>query len=61
MSVFAAFRLLLIGIAIVGTAYVCIGSGVFSNKHEDWWGNLPPNKKNILYAAIGATILQSFL
>lgn len=54
-------RLALVTFAIVGIAYVCIGSGAFSGEKSDWWGELPKQKKNIFIAAIAATILQTFL
>jgi hypothetical protein len=56
-----ALRLFLTAFAVVGIAYVCIGSGVFRGTNKDWWGGLPGHKKAIFVGAIGATLLQSFL
>jgi len=57
----ALFKLFLTGYAVVGIAYVCIGSGAFSSEQDNWWGSLPQVKKNIFISAIAATILQSFI
>jgi len=57
----AMFKLFLTGYAIVGIAYVCIGSGAFSSEQQNWWGSLPQMKKNIFISAIAATVLQSFI
>ena len=54
-------KLFLTGFAIVGIAYVCVGSGLFDKTNESWWANLPAQKKLIFGCALGATLLQSFL
>ena len=61
VSNLAALKLFLTGYAVVGIAYVCIGSGAFSREQEDWWGSLPNKKKAIFASAIAVTLLQSFL
>ena len=61
MSNIQVLKLFLTGYAIVGIAYVCIGSGAFSREQENWWGGLPDKKKAIFVSAIAATLLQSFL
>lgn len=61
MSALAIFKLLLTAYAVVGIAYACIGSGVFSAENESWWASLPQFKKLIFGSAIGATLLQTFL
>jgi len=61
VSSLAAFKLFLTGYAIVGIAYVCIGSGAFSLEGENWWGSLPRMKQGIFISAIAATLLQSLL
>jgi hypothetical protein len=61
VSNLAVLKLLLTGYAVVGIAYVCVGSGVFSREQENWWGSLPVKKKAIFASAIAATLLQSFL
>jgi hypothetical protein len=60
VSEIALVKLFLTGYAIVGIAYVCVGSGVFSREQTDWWGSLPQMKKGIFLSAIAATLLQSF-
>ncbi len=52
-------RLAIITFAIVGIAYACIGTGVFSK--GDWWNDLPQNKKIVFGTALAATLLQTFL
>jgi hypothetical protein len=61
LSNLAVFKLFLTGYAVVGIAYVCIGSGAFSGEQDNWWGNLPRMKQGIFISAIAATLLQSFL
>jgi hypothetical protein len=61
VSNLAAFKLFLTGYAVVGIAYVCIGSGAFSGEQDNWWGSLPQLKKGIFISAMGATLLQTFL
>jgi len=61
VSNLAAFKLFLTAYAVVGVAYVCIGSGVFSGEQENWWANLPQLKKGIFISAIAATVLQTFI
>ena len=61
VSNLAVFKLFLTSYAVVGIAYVCIGSGAFSGETENWWGNLPRLKKGIFISGIAATLLQSFL
>ena len=61
VSNLAAFKLFLTGYAVVGIAYVVVGSGAFSGEQENWWANLPQLKKGIFISAIAATLLQTFL
>jgi len=61
VSNLAAFKLFLTGYAVVGIAYVCIGSGAFSREQDNWWGSLPQLKKGIFISAIAATVLQTFI
>ncbi|MBW2290514.1 MAG: hypothetical protein JRG80_14825 [Deltaproteobacteria bacterium] len=61
MSNLAVFKLFLTGYAVIGIAYVCIGSGAFSREQENWWAGLPQLKKGIFLSGIAATVLQSFL
>jgi hypothetical protein len=61
VSNLAVFKLFLTGYAVIGIAYVCIGSGAFSREQENWWASLPQLKKSIFISAIAATLLQSFL
>ena len=55
------FKFFLTGFAVVGIAYVCIGSGVFRSDNQNWWAGLPQHKKVIFGSALGATLLQTFL
>lgn len=57
----AVFKLFLTGYAVVGIAYVCLGSGAFSREQDNWWGSLPAMKKGIFISGIAATLIQSFL
>ena len=54
-------RLFLVGFAIGGTLYACVGSGVFSREQSNWWGDLPQHKKIVFSTAVAATVLQTFL
>jgi hypothetical protein len=57
----AVFKLCLTGFAVVGIAYVCIGSGVIRRDHQNWWAGLPRHKQLIFIGALGATLLQVLL
>ncbi len=61
MDLLYALRLILVTVSIGGIVYGCIGTGAFSNEQTDWWGGLPKPKKIAVCAAIGATIVQTFL
>ena len=61
MSDLGVLRLFLVGFAIGGTLYACVGSGVFSREQSNWWGDLPQHKKIVFSTAVAATVLQTFL
>jgi hypothetical protein len=54
-----AIRLSIIAFALVAMVYVCTGSGLWSS--DNWWEELPDHKRKLFIAAIGVSILQTFL
>jgi len=61
MEILSIIRLGLIGFAVVGIGYSCIGSGFLRNEETGWWESLPKEKQRIFVAAIAASVLQTFL
>lgn len=61
MEALSIIRLGLIGFAVTGIGYSCIGTGFLKNGESGWWDGLPKEKRLIFGAAIGASILQTFL
>jgi hypothetical protein len=61
MELMNLLKLGLIGYAVVGMAYSCLGTGFLENRETGWWEELPKPKKIVFGTAIGASILQTFL
>jgi hypothetical protein len=61
METSTIIRLGLIGFAIVGISYACIGTGFLRGGQSGWWDALPKEKKRAFAAAIAASVLQTFL
>jgi hypothetical protein len=61
MELMNLLKLGLIGYAVVGIAYACLGTGFLENRETGWWDELPKPKKIVFGTAIGASILQTFL
>lgn len=61
MEMLSIIRLGLIGFAIVGIFYSCIGTGFLRNAGTGWWESLPREKRFVFVAAIAASVLQTFL
>jgi len=61
METLSILRLGLIGFAIGGFAYACIGTGFLRNAEQGWWETLPKEKRFVFTAAIGASVVQTFL
>jgi hypothetical protein len=61
METLSIIRLGLIGFAMVGIGYACVGTGFLKNRESGWWEGLPKEKRLIFGAAIGASVLQTFL
>jgi len=57
----AMVRLGLIGYAVVGIAYACIGSGFLQNGQSGWWDELPKPKRIAFGTGVAASLLQMFL
>jgi hypothetical protein len=61
MDTLSIIRLCLIGFAVLGILYACIGTDFLRNRETGWWEALPKQKRVIFVAAIVASLLQSFL
>ena len=61
MEMLSIVRLGLIGFAVVGIAYSCLGTGFLQNRETGWWSALPKQKRQVFVAAIVASVLQTFL
>lgn len=61
METLSIIRLGLIGFAVVGIGYSCIGTGFLENRESGWWDGLPKEKRLIFGASIGASVLQTLL
>ncbi len=61
METLSIIRLGLIGFAVVGIGYSCIGTGFVRNEETGWWDSLPKEKRFVFVAAIAASVLQTFL
>ncbi len=61
MDTLSIIRLCLIGFAVVGIGYSCIGTGFLKNEETGWWDTLPREKRVVFVAAIFASALQTFL
>ena len=61
MDTVSIVRLGLIGFAVVGIVYACAGTGFLQNRETGWWEGLPKQKRQVFMAAIGASVLQTFL
>ena len=60
MDTLSIVRLGLIGFAVAGIGYACIGTGFLRNGETGWWDGLPREKRQVFVAAIVASILQTF-
>jgi hypothetical protein len=61
METLSIIRLGLIGFAVAGIGYSCVGRGILTNGESGWWDGLPKEKRLIFGGAIGASLLQTFL
>jgi hypothetical protein len=61
MEMLSIIKLGLIGFAVVGILYSCLGTGFLRNEETGWWESLPQEKRFIFVAAIAASVLQTFL
>jgi len=61
MEMLSIIKLGLIGFAVVGILYSCLGTGFLRNEETGWWESLPQEKRFIFVVAIAASVLQTFL
>jgi hypothetical protein len=61
METSSIIKLCLIGFAVLGMSYACIGTGFLRGGQSGWWDSLPKEKKGVFVAAIVASVLQTFL
>jgi hypothetical protein len=57
----AVAKLLLVGFAIVVASFVVLDPATWKQSNRDWWQGMGPVRRKLVIAALGATILQTFL
>ena len=56
-----ALKMLLVGFALVVTLFVVLDPATWKKTSQDWWRGMSPGRRKLVVAAVGATVLQSFL
>lgn len=56
-----AVKLALSGFAIVVALLVVLDPGMWRKSNHDWWNDMTPLRRKLVIAALGASLVQSFL